>query len=363
MPRRKFDVFSMSFLDAICCGFGAVVLIFMLINAQGLKHVERVTDDLRSEALLVEQQVQMAQQNLVEAKNSIELLDQSKVRTEGLSVRVLDEITRRREELASAENETLAQRERLEKLKADLQALEEGTRRLEAQAKQARPGGESVRSFKGQGDRMYLTGMRVGGQRILVLVDVSASMLDDTLVNVLRLRNMSDDRKVRAEKWRQTIAIVDWVSTQVPPGAQLQIYGFNTQVEPLVEGTLGQWLKVDGPTLEKALGRMRKIVPQGGTSLENAFAAVKQLNPAPDNVIVITDGLPTQGATPPTFKKVVDGDDRLRFFERAVNALPRKTPVTVVLLPMEGDPSAPSAFWQLAKATGGSYISPAKDWP
>jgi hypothetical protein len=363
MPRRKFDVFSMSFLDAICCGFGAVVLIFMLITAQGNAHVKKVTDDLRSEALLVEQQVQMAQRNLVEAKNSIELLDQSKVRTEGLSLRIVAEIAKRKEELATAENESLAQRERLEKLKADLQALEEGTRRLEAQAKQARPGGENVRSFKGSGDRMYLTGMRVGGERILILVDVSASMLDDTLVNVLRLRNMPNDRKLRAEKWRQTIAIVDWLSTQVPPGAQLQIYGFNTQVQPLVEGTAGQWLKVDGPTLEKALGRMRKIVPEGGTSLENAFASIKQLNPAPDNVIVITDGLPTQGATPPTFKKLVDGDDRLRFFERAIKELPRKTPVSVILLPMEGDPSAPSAFWQLAKATGGSFISPAKDWP
>jgi hypothetical protein len=305
----------------------------------------------------------MAQQNLVEAKNSIALLDQAKVRTEGLSTRIVAEIDRRREELATAEHESLAQRERLEKLKADLQALEEGTRRLEAQAGTSPPGGASVRSFRGTGDRMYLTGMRVGGERILILVDVSASMLDDTLVNVLRLRNMPDDRKLRAEKWRQTVAIVDWLATQVPPGAQLQIYAFNTQVQPLVDGTAGRWLKVDGPTLDQALAKLRRVVPAGGTSLENAFASIRQLNPAPDNVIVITDGLPTQGATPPALRKLVDGDDRLRFFERAIKELPRRMPVSVILLPMEGDPSAPSAFWQLAKATGGSYLSPAKDWP
>jgi hypothetical protein len=363
MPRRKFDVFSMSFLDAICCGFGSVVLIFMLITAQGNAHVKKKTEDLRSEALLVEQQVQMAQQNLVEAKNSIELLDKSKVTTAGLAERVQTEIKTREEELASAENETLAARERLEKLKADIQALEEGTRRLEASSKKAAPGGENVRGFKGNGDRMYLTGMRVGGQRILILVDASSSMLDEQLVNILRVRNMSDDRKVRTEKWRQTIAIVEWLATQIPPGAQFQVYSFNTKPTPLLPGTEGQWQKVDGPTLEKSLQQMRKLVPTGGTSLENAFASIKSFNPAPDDVILITDGLPTQGDSPPTFKKLVDGDDRLKFFERAVRVLPHKLPVNIVLLPMEGDPAGPSAFWNLAKATGGSIISPSKDWP
>jgi hypothetical protein len=363
MPRRKFDVFSMSFLDAICCGFGAVVLIFMLITAQGTSHVKKKTEDLRSEALLVEQQVQQAQQNLVEAKNSIELLDRSKVTTAGLADRVKTEIKTREEELASAQNESLAARERLEKLKADIQALEEGTKRLEASSKRAAPGGENVRGFKGNGDRMYLTGMRVGGQRILILVDASSSMLDEQLVNILRVRNMSDDRKVRTEKWRQTVSIVEWIATQIPAGAQVQIYTFNTRPTPLLAGTEGQWQKVDGPTMEKALTQIRKVVPTGGTSLENAFNVIKAYTPAPDNVILITDGLPTQADTPPTFKKLVDGDDRLKFFERAIRVLPRKLPINVILLPMEGDPAGQSAFWNLAKATGGSVISPSKDWP
>jgi hypothetical protein len=362
MSRRKFDVFSMSFLDAICCGFGSVVLIFMLITAQGNSHVKKVTDDKRSEALLVEQQLLQAKQNLVELKNSTALLDQAKVTAQGLSARVLAELETTRQELAESENETLARRERLAKLKADIAALEEGARRLEAQTQKPATG-SAVRAFKGTGDRLYLTGMRVGGQRVLILVDMSASMLDETLVNILRMRNMSDERKLRSEKWRQAVAIVDWISTQIPTTAQFQIYAFNTRAEPLVEGSAGQWLKLDGPTLEKALNRLRKIVPKDGTSLENAFAVTKQLNPQPDDLIVITDGLPTQGATPPAFRKLVDGDGRLRFFERAIAVLPRKLPVNIVLLPMEGDPVAPSAFWNLAKATGGSFMAPSRDWP
>ena len=28
--RRQFEIFSMSFLDAICCGFGAIILLFIV---------------------------------------------------------------------------------------------------------------------------------------------------------------------------------------------------------------------------------------------------------------------------------------------------------------------------------------------
>jgi hypothetical protein len=362
MARRKFDVFSMSFLDAICCGFGSVVLIFMLISAQGNSHVKKVTEGKRSEAVLVGQQLLQANQNLVELRNSTELLDLARDAARDLSERVLAELEAARRQLAESEHETLARRERLEKLKADVAALEQGTHRLEAESDKPATG-SAVRAFKGTGDRLYLTGLRVGGQRVLILVDRSASMLDETLVNILRMRNMSDERKLRSDKWRQAVAIVDWITTQIPATAQFQIYAFNTRAEPLIEGSAGQWLTLDAPTLEKALYRLRQVVPKDGTSLENAFAVAKQLTPQPDELIVITDGLPTQGAVPPTLTKLVDGGGRLRFFERAIAVLPRKLPVNVVLLPMEGDPEAPSAFWNLAKATGGSFLAPSRDWP
>jgi len=35
----------------------------------------------------------------------------------------------------------------------------------------------------------------------------------------------------------------------------------------------------------------------------------------------------------------------------------------VILAPMEGDPMAASALWQLAVSTRGSFLAPARDWP
>ena len=54
---------------------------------------------------------------------------------------------------------------------------------------------------------------------------------------------------------------------------------------------------------------------------------------------------------------------RLQLFDDAIEELPEGIPVNVILLPLEGDPSASAAYWQLAQYTRGSFLSPAKDWP
>ncbi len=73
--------------------------------------------------------------------------------------------------------------------------------------------------------------MKIGGEHILLAFDTSASMLDDTIVNVIRRRNMSDDSKRDAPKWRRAVRTVEWLTAQFPLDSQFQIYGFNEDVE------------------------------------------------------------------------------------------------------------------------------------
>jgi hypothetical protein len=364
MARRKTEVFSMSFLDCITCAFGSVVLVYVLINAQGGLRQSAESQALRSEVTKMEEQVLEGYQNLVVLRNSLVATDEERVRTEGMGERVLAETERTKEQLADADKQTLSRREAIERLKADLKSLEEGNRRLEGASQNKDTTGTRVRGFVGQGDRQYLTGLRVGGGHILIMVDASASMLDETVVNVLRMRNMSEARKLLSDKWQRTQKTVDWLAAQLPVESEFQILAFNTKAWPLVESSVGKWLKVNDPNaLNDALSSLRKTIPNGGTSLENAFIALNALNPKPDNVILITDGLPTQAIDPPLLKKTVDGDDRLKFFERAFAKYPRGVSLNVILMPMEGDPSAPSAFWLASRRTGGSFMMPAKDWP
>ncbi|MBB6095061.1 hypothetical protein HNQ60_003951 [Povalibacter uvarum] len=364
MARRKTEVFSMSFLDCITCAFGSVVLVYVLINAKGGLRATTQTRAMQAEVQQLEEQVLEGYQNLVVLRNSMVQTQSEEVRTEGMGERVLAETEQLKVQLADSNKEALSRREAIERLKADLKSLEEGTRRLEGASERSDTTGTRVRGFTGDGDRQYLTGLRVGGERILIMVDASASMLDETVVNVLRMRNMSDTRKMMSDKWRRTLSTMDWLAAQLPLESEFQIYAFNTQPWPLKEGTEGKWLKVnDATALNESLTNLRKAIPKDGTSLENAFQAIAALNPKPDNVILITDGLPTQGTSAPLIKKTVDGDDRLKFFERAIAKYPKNVPLNVILMPMEGDPSAPSAFWLASRRTGGSFISPSKDWP
>ena len=364
MARRKTEVFSMSFLDCITCAFGSVVLVYTLINAKGGLRRMSETQETQIQIEQLEQQVLEGYQNLVVLRNSLVQTDEERVRTEGMGTRVLTEAERLKQELADADKETMSRREAIERLKADLKSLDEGRRRLEGGSESKETTGTRVRGFRGTGDRQYLTGLKVGGQRIVVLVDVSASMLDETVVNVLRMRNMSEARKLLSDKWRRTLSTVEWLAAQLPAESEFQLLAFNTKPKYVVEGSDGKWLKVNDPNaLNDAINGLRKIVPQDGTSLENVFVAMNALNPKPDNVILITDGLPTQGASPPLLKKTVDGDDRVDFFERAIAKYPKNVPMNVILMPMEGDPSAPSAFWLASRRTGGSFMSPSKDWP
>jgi len=364
MARRKTEVFSMSFLDVICCGFGAVVLFYTLIAAQAGVQRDKANVDMQAEVDRLEEEVLQGYANLAVIRNSLEQTTDEAVRTEGLAARILEEREKIRVQLADAEGSTLSRREAIEKLKADLKALEEGTRRLEGGAQSPGAPGNRVRGFIGQGDRQYLTGLKVGGSHVFVLIDVSASMLDETVVNVLRMRNMPDSRKLLSEKWQRAVGTVDWLLAQVPNTSKFQIYAFNTTATPLLKDTAGKWLDgSDAEALNGAIMALRERIPKEGTSLENAFAAVTSMNPKPDNVILITDGLPTQGTSAPLLAKTVDGEARLKLFERAMARYPRDIPLNVILLPMEGDPSAPAAYWVASRNTGGSFLSPAKDWP
>ena len=98
------------------------------------------------------------------------------------------------------------------------------------------------------------------------------------------------------------------------------------------------------------------------TSLHNAFGFLQELDSQPDNIFLITDGLPTQGQSAPR-RNTVSGPARLKHYRDALRKLPSNVPVNVVLSPMEGDPAAASEFWKLAQETGGSFMAPAEDWP
>ena len=364
--RRRLDVFGLSFLDAMTCGFGAVVLFFMVIQGatdDPVSEEQVPSQHRRSEVDRLEEEVLEGQENLVELRNSLRREEQIRAESQGLSRRLIETLEQIQQELAVYQRDTLAKTEHLNRLQTDLKTLEQDTKRLSASLPDEQAPGDRTRAFIGDGDRQYLTGLKVGGERILVLVDSSASMLADTLVNVIVRRNLPESRRRLSPKWRRAVSTADWVATQLPRESHFQMYAFAESVRPLVAGSRGKWLDAgDREVLNEAITALRRTAPAGGTNLHKALAAINGLRPRPDNIILLVDGLPTQGRKA-VKKGTVTGKARLKLFEQAVEQLDGKVPVNVILFPMEGDPMAASAYWKLALGTRGSFLAPSEDWP
>ena len=163
----------------------------------------------------------------------------------------------------------------IDALKAEIRSLEDEVKKLREAARSKV--GNSARTFIGEGNRQYLTGLNLGGRHIAILLDTSSSMLADKLVQIIRLRNMDPNIQRQADKWTRSLNTVDWLTAQLPVGSKYQVIAFNTEARPALPGTEGKWLEVANQAqLEQVSGELRKITPSGGTSLENAFLALQR---------------------------------------------------------------------------------------
>ena len=356
--RRGFSELSLSFLDIMSCGLGAVVLIFLII-----KHNTDVKDvmpayDLSREIEMLDGDIGEARDKTANAKSQAATLDAELAAAQGEADRIRQQLA---EASAGAQDVAVSVSDaEIAKMKSDVELLEQQKKAVQAQITAQ---SNQIRTFTGAGNREYLTGLKLDGRRILILLDASASMLDDTIVNIIRRRNMDDVAKRRSWKWQQALATVDWISARFPQGSEYQIFTFNTSVEPVLPESKWKWLQVnDIDQLNRAIDEMKRVIPAGGSSLAKALAAINRMSPKPDNIYLITDGLPTQGLSPPR-GTAVTGRQRVELFEDAMTQLPSGIPINTILLPMEGDPLAAWAYWQVALLTRGAFLTPAKDWP
>jgi len=356
--KRQFTTFSLSFLDIMSCGFGAVILVFLIIKHDVDTVVDVQNMTLKAEVNLLEEEILEGDKYLVKLKNTISTLDQDLVETSGLARRINDEIDAinnkvKKLDVPDDDQQILDLKQKIKTLMLEKEKLED------EQAK-----GNDARDFTGQGNRQYLTGLKLSGARTLILLDKSASMLDNSIVNIIRKKYMSDELKKSSSKWTRAILSVEWLIAKFPLQSQYQIYAFNTDVSAAFKDSVHKWHYIsDKETLNSSIQNLRMTIPNGGTNLEKAFLAVNYLDPLPDNILLITDGLPTQGITNSNKATTITGPQREKLFEKAVNSLPEGIPVNVLLWPMEGDPMAASAFWKLAQYTSGSFMSPSSDWP
>ncbi len=348
--KKQFQPFSISFLDCICCGFGAVILLFVLTSGK------------KSEAL---------NEQLSDVKIDLGMLQKS-ILDEDARMRLLASLLQEHQaKLTKLTSEKVTLDEILEDKKTDLQLLlsllaelEDSKETLLGELEEIPMTDDEVPiPIPNYVRRQYLTDFKMDGERVLILVEASGGMLDDDTDAIIERLEDTDEEKRQAPKWRRVVRSVEWLLGSMLPPTQIQIYYFNRETFPLLENKRNEWLNLDDrETISEVLIKLNEIVPQGGANLERAFWNSRQLFPLPDNVILIADGLPTLSDSISG-----DGNDpikRLNMYRAAEQQILSGVPINTILLASGyRDPDAPARFWLLANKTKGSFISPARSWP
>ncbi len=355
MPRRKrrdTEIFSMSFMDCICCGFGAVLLIFILTTGRRVDFSQQDLKDLQ-------ERVRKMDRAVSHEEEEIKRLARATVVTEVDLKSLIEQNTADKDKAAKQQETLKSLLERTKEMRSTMAQLQNDVEKLPTEEDQPVPIPEIDR-------RQYLSGFKLdgdGAQYILFVVRSSGSMLGDSIDEAVSRLGEPDFKKREAPKWQRAVKSVEWLIAGLGPEAYFHILLFNEETIPLLPNRGESWIaRKDKQGVREALDKLHQVVPQGSANLERAFTTIRYLPRLPDAIVLLTDGLPTTSDSQPNMGET-DDDTRIRYFRYAQRQLPARIPVSTILFPMSGDPGAAALYWELAGASRGALVSPSKTWP
>jgi hypothetical protein len=240
--RREFEVFTLSFLDCICCGFGAIILLLVLTDVGKPIVIEKSEKNLNG-------QIDALQRQLFELRGETDVLNRE------LQGRMAV-LTTEQQRLASMSGDLSKIRGEFKASKGDATvantvetALVESYQTLTA---------EMQRLLKNQPRRidtvMAVGGIPVDSEWIIFSIDTSGSM--------------------QADNWENAQNVMKEILDIYPRLKGIQI--LDDEGKPMFPGTRGQWLQDTPAQRAKILSTMVNWKPYSNSSpVEGIGAAVQ----------------------------------------------------------------------------------------
>src|SRR5688572_28326331 len=261
--RRELEVFSLSFLDCICCGFGAVLLIFLLTIAKKTDVDKADVNAARDRLRRVESQMTLNQQQL---DRLAQILAAAQLELQSINAKTAQDQVK----LSDRKRELLLMLQQTGALKDALHAL--------LGEKKALPTEEVAPPIPipNVDRRQYLTGVKLTGDFVVFLVRASGSMLDETIDAAASRLDDSDEKKREAPKWQRTIQALEWMLASLDPETHFQILLFNEETTSILPTRIEEWFSTrDRKTMTEIVSKLHSVVPKGGANLERAFTAIR----------------------------------------------------------------------------------------
>ncbi len=207
LRRRSVEVFSLSFLDCICCGFGAIILLLVLTDYQRPAKLEASRINLQAQIRDLQQQLEVIRGE----SDDLERQLQGRV----------DKLQQERHKLdhLSGDISSLQGKYSASKQEADVTNTVES----DLVAAKQKLSAEMMRLLKDHASRPAteaIAGIPIDSEYIIFIVDTSSSMT--------------------ANHWDVNLAIIDEILSLYPHVKGLQV--MNDQGTYMFNGTKGRWL-------------------------------------------------------------------------------------------------------------------------
>lgn len=353
---RRPEGFNLAFLDILACGLGAVVLILVL-----LKNQERLAggelEQVSGQVSSIEQEITTLSSEIERLKKAISESSIDRYRDSSNTALLISQ-------LENAKAAVQRKAEELSKLQVAFDAVDKDLAQKEVAIQKANS------EFNQERSQEFLIGLEVSGERIVIMIDSSASMLAETLLDITLLKAKGPVARQAAPKWNRAQNASAWLLDNLPKSSEFRFFHFAEEVKEVTKS----WTKSSASSaVVEAKSALQKIDPMGGTNIENAITRVLELRPS--SIYLITDGLPTIGKRSQQIvpsggcggingRYRVSGECRSSLFsdlERLTGSFGGT--LSVILLPLEGDPAAAPLYTRWALAHKGTLLSPSRGWP
>jgi hypothetical protein len=232
--RREVEVFSLSFLDCICCGFGAIILLLVLTEIGRPAELEKSRRHLGGEVRLLEEQLQQLRGQTDELNRDLAGSRATLERVRGRLARLAGDLSSLQGRYAGSRTDAAVTNILERELTAARDAQSADNQRLLAQRART-PRSAAV------------GGIPIDSEYVIFIIDTSSSMTSN--------------------HWDVNLAVIDEILSLYPQVKGLQV--LNDQGTYMYEGTRGRWLSDSAQQRADIRARARR------------WRAFSQSNPVP----------------------------------------------------------------------------------
>ncbi|MDG2108259.1 MAG: hypothetical protein P8J74_06430 [Woeseiaceae bacterium] len=234
--RRNIEAFSLSFLDCICCGFGAIILLLVLSKVYEPVIVEEADEDLK-------ELISILQQELFDIRGTSTILDRTlqEIKEEARATEI--ELDILNGDLNKIEGQYKASRDDEDEA-IDLGELNVARQRLSEEQKRLQP-------YYRRPDEDAVAGIPVDSEYIIFVIDTSGSMTGDS-------------------SWRLAQQMLAETLAAYPQVKGIQV--MNNDGIYMFRDYIAQWMKDSPGRRQSIISRMRTWAP---TSTSNPIAGIE----------------------------------------------------------------------------------------